>query len=106
MIDWRLVIALGLASASIAACFIYLMAPPWQVEAISWPSTAAPPQVQKHLDLDKAVRPSTEEEKAVAEFEAAADAILRNAPNTRASALADVRAARIPLPRPRPPDAP
>jgi hypothetical protein len=106
--DWRLAIALGLASASLAACLVYLMAPPWQVQAIRWPSTAVPPHVQERLDVDKVVRPQSEEEKAVAEFEAAADAILRKTPNTRASALTDVspRAMRIPLPRPRPADAP
>jgi len=108
MMDWRLAIALGLASASLAACLVYLMAPPWQVQAISWPSTGVPSTAQKHLDLDRTVRPPSGEEKAVAEFEAAADAILRKAPNTRASAPTDLspRTARIPLPRPRPAGAP
>ena len=79
MIDWRLVIGLGLASVTLTACLAYLMAPPWQIQAISWPTTGVPSTAQKHLDLDRTVRPPSGEEKAVAEFEAAADAILKKA---------------------------
>jgi hypothetical protein len=108
MIDWRLIVSLGLASATLAACLFYLMAPPWQVEAIKWPPSPVPTNVQEDLLLDQSARPSGGEEQAVAEFEAAADAILRKAPNTQASAITDVpaTAARIPLPRRRPADAP
>ena len=106
MIDWRLGISLGLASASLVACLSYLMAPPWQVQAISWPSTAMPPNVQENVDLDKSARPPSGEVKAIAEFEAAADAILRKTPNAQASIDVPPLAARIPLPRRRPADAP
>ena len=108
MIDWRLVVSLALASASIAACLTYLMAPPWQVQAIKSPPPLVPNDVQQDVGLNQSVRPSGAEEKAVVEFETAADAILRQAPNTQASTVTDMPlpAARIPLPRRRPADAP
>jgi hypothetical protein len=106
MIDWRLGISLGLASASLLACLGYLLAPPWQVQTIIWPSTAMPPNVQENVDLDKSARPPSGEVKAIAEFEAAADAILRKAPNAQASVDVPPLTSRIPLPRRRPADAP
>ena len=108
MIDWRLVVSLALATASMAACLAYLMAPPWEVQARKSPPSPVQTAVQEDVGLTQKSRPSSEQEKAVAEFEAAADAILRRAPNTRASAVTDVPppAARIPLPRRRPADAP
>jgi hypothetical protein len=106
MIDWRLGISLGLASASLLACLGYLLAPPWQVQTISWPSTAMPPNVQENVDLDKSARPPSGEVKAIAEFEAAADAILRKAPNAQASVDVPPLTSRIPWPRRRPADAP
>jgi hypothetical protein len=108
MIDWRLVVSLGLASALVAACLAYLMAPPWQVQAIKSPPPLVPNDVQQDLGLIQRARPPSAEEKVVADFDAAADAILRKAPNTQASTVTDMPmpAARIPLPRRRPADAP
>jgi hypothetical protein len=108
MIDWRLVVSLALASASIAACLTYLMAPPWQVQAIKSPPPLVPNDVQQDLGLIQRARPPSAEEKVVADFDAAADAILRKAPNTQASTVTDMPspAARIPLPRRRPANAP
>jgi hypothetical protein len=108
MIDWRLVVSLAFATASIAACLAYLMAPPWQVQAIRPPPSPIPTNVQEGVVLNQSARPSRAEEKAVTDFEAAADVILRKAPNTQASTVTDMPlpAARIPLPRRRPVDAP
>jgi hypothetical protein len=108
MIDWRLIVSLALATASIAACLAYLMAPPWQVQATKPPLSPIPTNVQEDVVLNQSARPPSAEEKALADFEAAADAILRKASNTRASTVTDMPmpAARIPLPRRRPADAP
>jgi hypothetical protein len=108
MIDWRLIVSLALATASLAACLTYLMAPPWQVQAIKSPPPLVPNDVQQGVGLNQSVRPSGAEEKAVVEFETAADAILRKAPNTQASTVTDMPppGARVPLPRRRPADAP
>jgi hypothetical protein len=108
MIDWRLLVSLGLASAVVAACLAYLMAPPWQVEAIKSPPPPMPTNIQEDVVLNQSARPPSPEEKAVVDFEAAADAILRKAPNTRASTVTDMLPpnARIPLPSRRPADAP
>jgi hypothetical protein len=108
MIDWRLVVSLGLASASLAACLTYLMAPPWQVQAINPPPSPIPTNVQEDVVLNQSARPPSAEEKSVTDFAAAADEILRKAPNTQASTLTDMplHAAKIPLPRRRPVDAP
>jgi hypothetical protein len=108
MVDWRLVVSLGLATASIAACLTYLLAPPWQVQAIKSPPPLVPNDVQKDVVLNQVARPPSAEEKAVTDFEAAADAILRKAPNTQASTGTDMPlpAATIPLPRRRPADSP
>src|SRR5262245_4917622 len=108
MVDWRIVFSLALATASIAACLVYLMAPPWQVQATKPPPSPIPTNVQEDVVLNQSARPPSAEEKTLADFDAAADAILRQAPNTRASSVTDMPlpAARIPLPRRRPADAP
>jgi hypothetical protein len=107
MIDWRLIIPLGLATATIATSVAYLMAPPWQAEATK-PPPLMPTAVKEGLGLREGARPPSAEEKARADFEAAAEAILRKAPDTRASTAMDLPlpAARIPLPKRRPADAP
>ena len=108
MIDWRLVVSLALATALIAACLAYLVAPPWQVQATKPPPSPIPTNVQENRVLNQSSPPTSAEEKVVADFDAAADAILRKAPNTQASTVTDMplTAARIPLPRRRPADAP
>lgn len=107
MIDWRLVIATGLATATMAASVAYLMAPPWQTEAIQ-PSPPIPAAAKESAGPTENAKPPGAEEKALADFEAAADAILRKAPDSRASTStqAPAHAARIPLPRRRPASAP
>src|SRR4029453_18093634 len=108
MIDWRLVVSLALATASIAACLTYLMAPPWQVPAIKSPPPLVPNDVQGDVVENQSARPPSAEEKVVADFDAAAAAILRKAPNTQASTVTDMPmpATRIPGPRRRPADGP
>jgi hypothetical protein len=107
MIDWRFIIPLGLAIASIATSISYLMSPPWQVQAIEPPPTI-PTRVQENVVLNEGARPPTADEKALADFEAAADAILRKAPNTRASTATGMPwpVERVPLPKRRPAGAP
>jgi len=108
MIDWRLVVSLALATASLAACLTYLMAPPWQVQATKPPPSPVPTNVREDAVLNPSAWPPGAEERVVADFDAAADAILRKAPNTQASTVTDMPlpTARIPLPRRRPADAP
>ena len=103
MIDWRIVIPIVLAALSIAACIAYLTAPPWPTQVAMSPPTLP---IRAHDNIG--ARPPTVEEKAVAEFEAAADAILRKAPNSQASTVTEMPmpSPRIPLPRRRPTDAP
>lgn len=105
MIDWRLVIAVGSAAATVAASVAYLLAPPWQTAATMPPP---PMPVTESIGPNESARPPGAEEKALAEFEAAASAILRKSPDSRASTITavPVPAAKIPLPKRRPADAP
>src|SRR5262245_47794088 len=101
MIDWRLIVPIGLASTPVVACFGYLIASPWRV----WPIKPLPSPlvavVREDVVLSQSVRSQSADEKAVLDFEAAAATILRRAPDARASVLTDVPspAAKIPLPR-------
>jgi len=99
MTDWRLVIPIVLAAFSVAACIAYVMAPPWPVQVVTSPPTP-PIKAQGNIEA----RLPTLEERAVAEFEAAADTILRKAPNSQASTVTEMPmlAPRVPLPRRRP----
>ncbi len=103
MIDWRVVVPIVLSALSIAACIAYLLAPPWPVQVAMSPPT---PLIRAQDSID--ARPPTVEEKAIAEFEAAADAILRKAPDSQASTVTEMPmpSPRIPLPRRRPAEAP
>jgi len=58
--------------------------------------------------VNQSAQPLSAEEQAIVDFEAAADEILRKAPNTRASAAVDApwHNGNIPLPRRRPSGAP
>ena len=107
MIDWRLLVSLGMAFASMTACLAYLMTPPWQVQAIVSPPPPMPNN-QEAVVLNQNARPLSADEQAVANFEAAADEILSKAANTRASVAVNVAGhnGRIPLPRRRPSGAP
>jgi hypothetical protein len=104
MVSLRLVVPMMLAAAIVAACFTYLIAPPSPVEA----ENRATPPASTYRAQDVAVpmridRLTNDEEKTVAAFERAADAILKRAANLQASATTGVPiVGKIPLPKKRP----
>lgn len=110
MITLRLAVPSVLVAAAVAGCFTYFVAPTAEVKADQRPQPGVPnltgsvPRTSTKIDP----RPSEEEEKAAAAFRDAAAAILRRAPNTRASAVTDEPpiTGHIPLPKRRPISAP
>jgi hypothetical protein len=103
MISLRLAFSLVLAAAVLAGSFTYLITPPWQVEDVrrSSPTVLGVEVTPGLTGIDRLLN---DEDKAVAAFEQAADAILRRAPNTRASAATDELPinGKVPLPKRRP----
>ena len=102
MTGLRLAFCLVLAAAVLVGCFTYLITPPWQVGTVHLSSpTAKSVQVTPEL---KGIDPLVDEDEAVAAFQQAADAILRRAPNTRASAATSKLpiSGKVPLPKKRP----
>ena len=105
MITLRLAVPAVLAAAAVAGCFTYFVTPPARVDA----DQRLPPTVPNLLGPDTTAstsidqRPSADEKAAAAYLEAA-EAILRRAPNVRASAGADEPpiTGPIPLPKRRP----
>ena len=106
MITLRLAVPAVLTAAAVAGCFTYLVTPqPARVEA----DQRMPPLVPNLRGPDTTVstsidqRPSAEE-KVAAAYREAAEAILRRAPNARASTVTDEQpiTGRIPLPKSRP----
>jgi hypothetical protein len=94
-----------LAAAVVAACFTYLIAPPSPVEA----DHRATPPVSGSSAQDMAVPMrigglTNDEEKTVAAFQRAADAILKRAANLQASATTNALpiGGKVPLPKRRP----
>jgi hypothetical protein len=108
MISWRLALPAVVVSAVVAGCITYYIAPPEHVETVrQLPSLPPPPPPPKPNFLVPgaealgAVQQPIAREKGVAEFEKAADEILRRA---YAGFPAEVRplTGHIPLPRKRP----
>jgi len=106
MITWRLAVPAVLGAAAVAACVTYYIAqpPPPRVESEqqSWPPI---PDETGHTDSAISTNiqhPSMEDD--VTAYQRAAEAILRRAQNTRASADAPqpLVTGRIPLPKRRP----
>jgi hypothetical protein len=97
MITLRLAIAAVLAAAAVAGSITYFLspAPPKQVAA----GRPLPPTVPNRPDPGNFQRPTTEDR--IVAFERAAEAILKNA-----KADAPPITGRVPLPKPRPPQAP
>jgi len=99
MISWRLIVPAVLVAAATAGCFTYFVtAPPPPVEAspdIKGPDTRTPTFIDQR---------SRAEEEAKAVFERAAAAILRQAPELKASVGVNEppTAEHIPLPKKRP----
>src|SRR5438132_13063240 len=92
MVSLRLAVPVVLAAAVVAAGLTYLVAPPSPVDA----DRRAPPTVSSS-SVEEAVVPmrmgrlANDEEKAVAAFQQAADAILKRAANLQASAATAAR---------------
>jgi hypothetical protein len=110
MVTLRFAVPAILAAAAVAGCFSYFVALPVWVETDARLSDARlPPAVlystgphaRASTGIDQ--QPNANEQAAAA-YQKAAEAILRRAPNTRASAVSDVlpMTGRIPLPKKRP----
>ena len=106
MVTLRFAVPAMLAAAAAAGCFTYFITPsPARVEADQRLPPTVPnlrgPDTTASTTIDQ--RPSADEKAAAAYLEAA-EAILRRAPNTRASAGADEPPSTglIPLPKRRP----
>ena len=111
MVTLRFAVPAMLAAAAAAGCFTYFVTPsPARVEADQRLPLTVPnlrgPDTTASIRVDQ--RPSADEpsadEKAAAAYQKAAEAILRRAPNVRASAGADEPpiTGPIPLPKRRP----
>ena len=102
MIGWRLALAAALAAAAFAGCVTYLSAPSPRIEANQRPPAAALNLPAPDMEASKGItlRPSAQE-RDVAAFEKAAEAILKRAAYAGASAERPITG-RVPLPRPRP----
>jgi hypothetical protein len=102
MISLRLAIPAALAAAAVAGCFIHFAAPSARVEAdlltpptmpdLTGPDTSASASIDQSPKAD---------EKAAEAYREAAEAILRRAPNARASVGPDERPIMGPIPLPR-----
>ena len=110
MVPLRFAIPATLTAVAVAGCFTYFFTPPAWVETGARSSgVRLPPAVlystgpnaRGSIGIDQ---PPNADEQAAAAYQKAAEAILRRAPNTRASAFADERpmTGRIPLPKKRP----
>ena len=106
MVTLRFAVPAILAAAAAAGCFTYFVTPPpARVEADQRLPPAVPysrgPDTTASIRIDQ--RPSADE-KAAAAYQKAAEAILRRAPNARASAGGDEPpiTGPIPLPKRRP----
>lgn len=109
MIRLRLAVPAVLAAAAVAGCLTYFVAPTARVEADHPSPPIAPeltvPDAGASTTID---HPPNAEEKAAQAYREAAEAILRRAPNARASAGIDEQpiSGHIPLPKRRPATAP
>ena len=105
MVTLRFAVPAILAAAAVAACFSYLVDPPPRVETDVRLPPAVLYSIGPHPRAPTGIdQPPNADEQAAAAYQKAAEAILRRAPNTRASAVSDElpMAGRIPLPKRRP----
>jgi len=104
MVSLRLAVPMVLAAAVVAAGLTYLVAPPPVEAERRAPPAASTPRVEEAVVPMRMGRLANDEEKAVAAFQQAADAILKRATNLQASAASDQRpiSGKIPLPKKRP----
>ena len=109
MVSLRLAVPMVIAAAVVAACFTYLVAPriappsPDEADRRA-PPTASSSGVQEVVAPMRIGRLANDEEKAVAAFQRAADAILKRAENLQAAATPNERpiSGKVPLPKRRP----
>src|SRR5262249_36520767 len=103
MIGWRFALAAVLAAAAIAGCVTYFVAPSPQVGADQRLPPAPASLVAPDVEASKGIaqQPSANE-RSVAAFEQAAEAILKRAAYAGASAGEQPIKGRIPLPKRRP----
>jgi hypothetical protein len=105
MFSLRFAVPAILAAAAVAACFSYFVDPPARVETdVRLPPAvlySTGPNARGSISIDQ---PPNVDEQAAAAYQKAAEAILRRAPNTQASAANDElpMTGRIPLPKRRP----
>jgi hypothetical protein len=111
MVTFRFAIPAILAAAGVAGCFSYFATLPAWVETDARSSDvrlppavlySTGPHARASIAIDQP--PPNADEQAAAAYQKAAEAILRRAPNTRASAVSDElpMTGRIPLPKKRP----
>ena len=102
MVTLRFAIPAILAAAAVAGCFSYFAAPPARVETDVRLQPALlyslAPDTRASTRIDQ---PPNADEQAAAAFQKAAEAILRRAPNTRASAGSDELPIMGPIPLPK-----
>jgi hypothetical protein len=101
MIPLRLIVPAVLAASAAAGCITYFVTPLAQVEADERLPPTLPNVIGPTAGASTSIERTSEEEKAAAAFQQAAEAILRRAPNTRASDEPPITG-HIPLPRRRP----
>jgi hypothetical protein len=108
MVSLRLAVPMVIAAAVVAACFTYLVAPriapPSPVDAVRAPPIASGSAVQEAAVPTRIGRLTSDEEKAVAAFQRAADVILKRAENLQAFAAPNELpiSGKVPLPKRRP----
>jgi hypothetical protein len=105
MVSLRLAVLVMPAAAVVAACFTYLIAPPSPVEADHQPPPTAASSAEQDTPIPMRIgRVTNDEEKTVAAFQRAADAILMRSANLQASATPDQLpiSGKVPLPKRRP----
>ena len=104
MVKFHFVVPAILATAVAAGCLSYLIAPVDKVASIgrlptALPNTTAPLTQTSSTRTEKPALPSVDE--LTATYERAAEAILRRAPETRASIARDEPPSKRPVPLPR-----
>jgi hypothetical protein len=102
MIGLRLAIPAVLAASAVAGCFMYFVTPSARIDADPLPPPTMPdltgPETRASASIDQS---PNADEKAAEAYREAAEAILRRAPNARASAGADEPPIMGPIPLPR-----
>ena len=102
MTIWRIIIPAITAGATLAACITYLVTPPFAIRAAIQGGPHSRLKTLSPAEMGSRNADFSEEEEAAAAYLDAAQAILRRAPNARASTDKQPLREAIPLPRRRP----